>query len=50
LTADDMIAALRTLDQACGADSNAFRWRVRQFVQTQRDLALRRERAEVGRD
>jgi hypothetical protein len=30
----DLIAALRTLDEACGEDDRQFRWRVRQLRDT----------------
>ena len=46
---DDLVAGIRTLDRAAGPDDRFFRWRLRQFLEAQRQLRERRDRlAEDG--
>ena len=48
---DDLVAGIRTLDRAAGADDRFFRWRLRQFIAVQQQLRERRDRlAAAARD
>lgn len=49
MTVEDVLRALKTLDQASGADSNHFRWRVRMFIRNQEQLAERRAVDDIRR-
>jgi hypothetical protein len=41
LNAEDIVAAIKTLDAAAGADSRYFRYRLRQWLRTEEQLAQR---------